>query len=110
VQDNAASDRIDSVSLVNNHMDLDTHWTVYWSYNTWIEVCRRNIVNWILLFDTTITIITSGEYGCKFKDQQYTLGDMANTPNSSEICISSLFHLEAFWRPIYTHQDIMVCC
>jgi hypothetical protein len=29
VQDNAASDRIDSVSLVNNHMDLDTHWTVY---------------------------------------------------------------------------------
>jgi hypothetical protein len=26
---NAASDRIDNVWLVNNHVDLDTYWTVY---------------------------------------------------------------------------------
>jgi hypothetical protein len=26
---NAASDGIDSVWLVNNHVDLDTYWTVY---------------------------------------------------------------------------------
>jgi len=29
VRENAASDRIDSVWLVNNHVDLDTYWTVY---------------------------------------------------------------------------------
>jgi len=30
VPDNdAASDRIDSVWLVNDHVDLDTYWTVY---------------------------------------------------------------------------------
>jgi len=29
VQENAASDRIDSVWLVDNHVDLDTYWTVY---------------------------------------------------------------------------------
>jgi hypothetical protein len=28
-ENNAASDRIDSVWLVNNHVDLDTYWTVY---------------------------------------------------------------------------------
>jgi len=34
VQENdAASDRIDSVWLVNHHVDLDTYWTVYLSYN-----------------------------------------------------------------------------
>jgi len=29
VWENAASDKIDSVWIVNNHMDLDTYWTVY---------------------------------------------------------------------------------
>jgi len=29
VRENAASDRIDSVWLVNNHVDLNTYWTVY---------------------------------------------------------------------------------
>ena len=29
VGENAASYRIDSVWLVNNHVDLDTDWTVY---------------------------------------------------------------------------------
>jgi hypothetical protein len=29
VEENAASDRIDSVSPVNNHVDLDTYWTVH---------------------------------------------------------------------------------
>jgi len=29
VQENAASDRIDSIWLVNDQMDLDTYWTVY---------------------------------------------------------------------------------
>jgi len=29
VRENAASDRIDSVWLVNTHVDLDTYWTVY---------------------------------------------------------------------------------
>jgi len=29
VRENAASDRINSVWLVNNHVDLDTYWTVY---------------------------------------------------------------------------------
>jgi len=29
VRENAASDRIDRVWLVNNHVDLDTYWTVY---------------------------------------------------------------------------------
>jgi len=29
VQENAASDRIDSAWLVNDHVDLDTYWTVY---------------------------------------------------------------------------------
>jgi len=29
VRENAASDRIDSVWLVNHHVDLDTYWTVY---------------------------------------------------------------------------------
>jgi len=29
VQGNAASGGIDSVWLVNNHVDLDTYWTVY---------------------------------------------------------------------------------
>jgi hypothetical protein len=29
VRENAASDRIDSIWLVNNHVDLDTYWTVY---------------------------------------------------------------------------------
>jgi len=28
-ENHAASDRIDSVWLVNNHVDLDTYWTVY---------------------------------------------------------------------------------
>jgi hypothetical protein len=28
-ENNAASDRIDSVWLVNNHLDLATYWTVY---------------------------------------------------------------------------------
>jgi len=32
VRENAASDRIDSVWLVNNHVDLDTYWTVYYTY------------------------------------------------------------------------------
>jgi len=27
-ENNAASDRIDSVWLVNNHLDLETYWTV----------------------------------------------------------------------------------
>jgi len=29
VRENAVSDRIDSVWLVNNHLDLNTGWTVY---------------------------------------------------------------------------------
>ena len=29
VRENAASDRIDSISLINNHVDSDIHWTVY---------------------------------------------------------------------------------
>ena len=29
VRENAASDRIDSIWLVNCHVDLDTYWTVY---------------------------------------------------------------------------------
>jgi len=29
VRENTASDRIDSVWLVNNHVDLDNYWTVY---------------------------------------------------------------------------------
>ena len=29
VRENAASDRINSVRLVNNPVDLDSHWTVY---------------------------------------------------------------------------------
>jgi len=37
----AASDRIDTVWLVNTHVDLDTYWTVYQSYNAWIKLCRR---------------------------------------------------------------------
>jgi len=32
-ENNAASDRIDSIWLVNNHVDLNTYWTVYQSYN-----------------------------------------------------------------------------
>jgi len=28
-ENNAASDRINSIWLVNNHVDLDTYWTVY---------------------------------------------------------------------------------
>ena len=32
-ENNAASDRIDSVWLVNSHVDLDTYWTVYKNYN-----------------------------------------------------------------------------
>jgi len=28
-ENNSASDRIDSVWLVNNHVDSDTYWTVY---------------------------------------------------------------------------------
>jgi hypothetical protein len=28
-ENNTVSDRIDSVWLVNNHVDLDTYWTVY---------------------------------------------------------------------------------
>ena len=31
VRENAASDRIDSVWLVNNHVDLDTYGTVYYT-------------------------------------------------------------------------------
>jgi len=30
VQENAASDKIDSVWLVNNHVDFDIYWTVCW--------------------------------------------------------------------------------
>ena len=29
VRENAASDRIDSIWLVNIHVDLDTFWTIY---------------------------------------------------------------------------------
>ena len=29
VRENAASDRIDIIWLVNNHVDLDIYWTVY---------------------------------------------------------------------------------
>jgi len=28
-ENNTASDRIDSIWLVNHHVDLDTYWTVY---------------------------------------------------------------------------------
>jgi len=28
-ENNAASDRIDNLWLVNNHVDFDTYWTVY---------------------------------------------------------------------------------
>jgi len=41
LENNAASDRIDSVWLVNNHVDLNTYWTVDYSYNIRIKVCRR---------------------------------------------------------------------
>jgi len=29
VRENAASDGIDSICLINNHLDLDTYWTGY---------------------------------------------------------------------------------
>jgi len=29
VRTNAGVDRLDSIWLVNNHVDFDTHWTVY---------------------------------------------------------------------------------
>jgi hypothetical protein len=29
VRENVASDRIDNLSVVNNHLHLDTYWTVY---------------------------------------------------------------------------------
>jgi hypothetical protein len=33
-ENNAASDRINTIWLVNNDVNLDTYWTVYYSYNT----------------------------------------------------------------------------
>jgi hypothetical protein len=32
---------MDCVWLVNHPADLDIYWTVYYSYNDWIKVCRR---------------------------------------------------------------------
>jgi hypothetical protein len=32
VRENSASDTIDSICLLNNHMDLDTYWTVDYTY------------------------------------------------------------------------------
>ena len=70
----------------------------------------QKIVNWIVLFDINIIIITPGEYGSRFEVLRNTLGDTANTPNTSEICTSESFHLEAFWRQRYTLQDIFAFC
>jgi hypothetical protein len=33
-ENNTASDRINTIWLVNNDVNLDTYWTVYYSYNT----------------------------------------------------------------------------
>jgi len=50
--------------------------------------CRWKIVNQIEPFDINIVIISHGEYGSRFDMHWNNLGDMANTPNSSEICTS----------------------
>jgi hypothetical protein len=66
VRGNPTSDRIDSVWLVNYHVDWDSCWTVYWSHNVWIEICSRKMVDGIELFDVKIIAITSGEYASRF--------------------------------------------
>jgi hypothetical protein len=38
VRENAASDRIDSIWLVNNHVDLDTFWTVYFLFHNFQNI------------------------------------------------------------------------
>jgi len=62
-------------------------------------VCRRKIVNRIVLFDLNIMIITPWEYASRFEVHRNSLGDMANTPNtpnSSEICTFKYFDFVAF--------------
>jgi len=51
-------------------------------------MCRRKIVNQIELHDMNIIIITPGGYGALFEGRQNSIGDVANTPESSEICTS----------------------
>jgi len=76
-------------------------------------VCRRKIVNRIELFDLNIIIITPGEYASRFEMHRNSLGDAANspnTPNGSGICTFYYFDLVAFWRHLYSLQDILVFC
>jgi len=55
-------------------------------FNAWIDVHRSKIVYRILLFDVNIKIFSVRESGCRFEVHRNSLGDAANTPNSSNIC------------------------
>jgi len=44
VRENAASDTIDSVWLVNNHVDLDTYWTVYYTYMSGLRYAEGRLL------------------------------------------------------------------
>jgi hypothetical protein len=68
------------------------------------------IVNWIVLFDTNITIFTLEEYGSKFKQHRNSLWDAGNSPNNSQIYTFQEFDFVTFWRRLYTLQDILVSC
>jgi len=76
------------------------------SYNAWIKVCRRRILDWIVLFDMNITIVSRGECGTWFEVYQNSLEAAANTPNSSKICTFKYFDFVAFWRQLYSLKDI----
>jgi len=61
-------------------------------------VCRRKIVNSIILFDINIIIITPGEYSSRFEMHWSSLGDAVNTSNSSAGDYSSM--VEMHWNSL----------
>jgi len=66
-----------------------------------MKVCRRKIVNWIVLLDINIMIITPGEYGSRFEIHQNSPRDSANTLNLCEIWTLLLVDFVAFRSQLY---------
>lgn len=69
---------------------------------------RRMTVNWIVLFDIGFIIITSGEFGTRFKIQWNSHSKVANTPNHTEIYTCQQCDFIALWGKLFRFQDVHV--
>jgi len=86
MRENAASNRTDSCWIGNYHPDFKYLLNCILSFNAWITMSRRKIVNWILIFEINIIMLNPREYGSRVKVHWNRLQNAASTPNSSKIC------------------------